>query len=212
MACSFRRLGSFLTLTSKLDFHAADRQRPPQGNCGGGLECLHVASPAPVGGGRMLRRVRTPHCGLTGEPDREYAPDQQHLSRGCPMEEATWDRPGTAFRSRFGSPAGRDRHALSMRASFPCSSLPRPKVSPRAGSGHRTHTGHLRLHPPPDPGSHLQPCLAIRDAAPCATIICRPPAGRNRLQAPAAYPGAVHRPSDETGAFACKGILSKPHD
>ena len=43
-----------------------------------------------------------------------------------------------------------------------------------------------------------------------ATTARRQPAGRNRLQPPAAYPGEVQPPSRGAGAFAVKGILSEP--
>ena len=43
-----------------------------------------------------------------------------------------------------------------------------------------------------------------------ATTARRQPAGRNRLQAPAAYPGKVQSLSREAGAFAIMGIPSEP--
>ena len=56
------------------------------------------------------------------------------------------------------------------------------------------------------------PITADRRATlpPCVTTARRPPARRNRLQVPAAYPGEVQRLSREARAFAVKGISSEP--
>ncbi len=96
-------------------------------------------------------------------------------------------------------------------------------VFKRASPGHITwfveipgvaeHQKHSDLYPESEPGvgDHLEPSRQARGPAhTCATTARRPPAGRNRLQAPAAYPGEVQRPSREAGAFAVKGIPSEP--
>jgi hypothetical protein len=43
-----------------------------------------------------------------------------------------------------------------------------------------------------------------------ATTARRQPPGRNRLQAPTAYPGGAQAPSRAAGAFAGKGIPAEP--
>ena len=69
------------------------------------------------------------------------------------------------------------------------------------------------LHARSEPGACSRPQSrrpASEPAHPSATTARRQPGGRNRLQAPAAYPGEVQRPSPEAGTFAVKGIPSEP--
>jgi len=69
------------------------------------------------------------------------------------------------------------------------------------------------LYPRPEPGTCSRPQSsrpAGDSAHPSATTTRRQPAGRNRLQAPAAYPGEVQRPSRKAGAFTVRGIPSEP--
>ena len=81
-----------------------------------------------------------------------------------------------------------------------------------AARSSRRHDPH-GLHPgsEPGPGGRPVPSRPAREPAPLgATSAGRHPVGRNRLQAPAAYPGAVHRASRTAGACAGKGIPKEP--
>jgi len=69
------------------------------------------------------------------------------------------------------------------------------------------------LYPRPEPGTRSRSQSsrpAGNPAHPSATTARKQPAGRNRLQAPAAYPGRAQCPSSRAWAFADKGIPSEP--
>jgi len=69
------------------------------------------------------------------------------------------------------------------------------------------------VYPRSEPGAGDRPQPRRPPSGPAhhsATIARRQPAGRNRLQAPAAYRDDVQRPSRKAAAFAVEGIPSEP--
>ncbi len=84
-------------------------------------------------------------------------------------------------------------------------------AGPRGPFCFQARSDNLAPRNPGRGGGRPQPSRPASGSAHLSTVTARrQPAGRNRLQVLAAYPGEVQRPSREAGAFTVKGIPAEP--
>jgi len=141
----------------------------------------------------------------------------------APTSPQTWPSPCGRIHRAEGSDCRRPKGGSLEAGDMPYVSPPFCHTPPGGGVRHphspgtpgpqgREHDDDLHPRPEPGAGGRPQPSRPAREPAhPCIPSARRQPAGRNRLQAPAAHPGEVQRPPARLGPLPPRGYPLRTH-